>query len=415
MAVFKPFKAVRPYPEYASEIASLPYDVMDSNEAREEAKKHPLSFLHVEKPEIDLDPSIDLYDDRVYAKAKENLYKYIHDKLMLQDDKPAFYVYKQVMDGRPQIGLVGLASIDDYINNKIKKHELTRAEKEADRIRHVDTCNAHSSPVFFTYRHQDLIDKAVSATIATTKPVYNFISDDGIGHALWIIDDMDVIHTIQAAFSNMESLYVADGHHRTASAVRVGQMRREQHPNYTGDEEFNYIMAVIFPDNQLKIMDYNRIVKDLNGNSKQQFIEKVKKSFDIVEFGKSPYHPESTHTFSMYLDGLWYKLTAKAGSWDDKDTVKSLDVSILQNNLLHPILGIEDPRRDKRIDFVGGIRGLKELQARVDSGIETVAFAMFPTTMGELIQIADESKIMPPKSTWFEPKLRSGLFIHLID
>lgn len=415
MAVFKPFKAVRPYPEYASEIASLPYDVMDSNEAREEAKKHPLSFLHVEKPEIDLDPSIDLYDDRVYAKAKENLYKYIHDKLMLQDDKPAFYVYKQVMDGRPQIGLVGLASIDDYINNKIKKHELTRAEKEADRIRHVDTCNAHSSPVFFTYRHQDLIDKAVSATIATTKPVYNFISDDGIGHALWIIDDMDVIHTIQAAFSNMESLYVADGHHRTASAVRVGQMRREQHPNYTGDEEFNYIMAVIFPDNQLKIMDYNRIVKDLNGNSKQQFIEKVKKSFDIVEFGKSPYHPESTHTFGMYLDGLWYKLTAKAGSWDDKDTVKSLDVSILQNNLLHPILGIEDPRRDKRIDFVGGIRGLKELQARVDSGIETVAFAMFPTTMDELIQIADESKIMPPKSTWFEPKLRSGLFIHLID
>jgi len=415
MAVFKPFKAVRPYPEYASEIASLPYDVMDSNEAREEAKKHPLSFLHVEKPEIDLDPSIVLYDDRVYAKAKENLYKYIHDKLMLQDDKPAFYVYKQVMDGRPQIGLVGLASIDDYINNKIKKHELTRAEKEADRIRHVDTCNAHSSPVFFTYRHQDLIDKAVSATIATTKPVYNFISDDGIGHALWIIDDMDVIHTIQAAFSNMESLYVADGHHRTASAVRVGQMRREQHPNYTGDEEFNYIMAVIFPDNQLKIMDYNRIVKDLNGNSKQQFIEKVKKSFDIVEFGKNPYHPESTHTFGMYLDGLWYKLTAKAGSWDDKDTVKSLDVSILQNNLLHPILGIEDPRRDKRIDFVGGIRGLKELQARVDSGIETVAFAMFPTTMDELIQIADESKIMPPKSTWFEPKLRSGLFIHLID
>jgi uncharacterized protein (DUF1015 family) len=414
MAVFKPFKAVRPYPEYAAEIASLPYDVMDSDEARIEVGKHPISFLHVEKPEIDLDPGIGLYDDRVYAKAKENLYKYLSDKQMFQDEKPAFYVYKQTMDGRPQIGLVGLASIDDYLNNRIKKHELTRADKEADRIRHVDTCDAHSSPVFFTYRHQQVIDDVVQHIITETKPVYDFISDDGIGHALWVMNSEEDIRKVSDAFKGMENLYVADGHHRTASAVKVGQMRREQHPDYTGDEEFNYIMAVIFPDNQLHIMDYNRIVKDLNGNDREQFMAKVKEKFHIEEYGTEPFHPQATHTFGMYLGGLWYKLTAIPGTWNADNVVESLDVSIMQNNLLHPILGIEDPRRDKRIDFVGGIRGLAELQRRVDSGREAVAFAMYPTSMDELINIADAGEIMPPKSTWFEPKLRSGLFIHLL-
>lgn len=414
MAVFKPFKAMRPYPEQAAEIASLPYDVMDSDEARIEVKKHPKSFIHVEKPEVDLPLGTDLYDDKVYAKAKENLYSYLQNNLMFQDTKPAFYIYKQTMNGRPQIGLVGLASIDDYINGKIKKHELTRAEKEADRIRHVDTCNAHSSPVFFTYRHQHTIDSVVNKVISADQPVYDFDSDDGIGHALWVMNQADDIKAVEEAFQAMECLYVADGHHRTASAVRVGMMRREQQPDFRGDEEFNYIMAVIFPDNQLHIMDYNRIVKDLKGHSKEQFLEAVAKKFSIEPKGSKPYHPEGTHTFGMYLDGVWYKLTAIDGSWDNTNVVESLDVSIMQNNLLHPILGIEDPRRDKRIDFIGGIRGLEELQKRVDSGKEAVAFAMYPTSMNELINIADAGEIMPPKSTWFEPKLRSGLFIHLL-
>jgi len=415
MAVFKPFRAVMPYPKYAKEIASLPYDVMDSDEAREEVKKHPLSFLHVEKPEVDLDKNIDQYDEKVYAKARENLFKYISDKMMFQDDNPAYYIYKQVMDGRPQIGLVGLASIDDYLNNRIKKHELTRAEKEADRIRHVDVCDAHSSPVFFTYRHQKAIDVVVDSVMSGTEPVYDFVTDDGIGHTLWVMNREDDIRVIGSAFEALEYLYVADGHHRTASAVKVGTMRREQNHNYKGDEEFNYIMSVIFPDNQLKILDYNRIVKDLNGNSPDKFLSKVEEKFVIEEKSSEPYHPEQTHTFGMYFSEKWYKLSARPGTWDETNVVQSLDVSILQNNLLNPILGIEDPRRDKRIDFVGGIRGLGELQTRVDSGREMVAFTMFPTSIDELINIADAGEIMPPKSTWFEPKLRSGLFIHLLQ
>ncbi len=414
MAVFKPFKAVRPYPEYASQIASLPYDVMNSDEARIEVKKHPLSYIHVEKPEVDLPPEISLYDEKVYAKAKENLYNYLQNKQMFQDTKPAFYIYKQTMDGRPQVGLVGLTSVDEYNAGIIKKHELTRADKEADRIKHVDTCDAHSSPVFFTYRHQVVIDNVVNKIMANTRPVYDFVSDDGIGHALWVMDNDDDEKIIQDAFAAMQYLYVADGHHRTASAAKVGLIRREQYPDYTGDEEFNYFMAVIFPDNQLHIMDYNRIVKDLNGNTKEEFLQKVREKFTFAEKGNAPYHPDHTHSYGMYLDGMWYKLEPRQGSWDNTNVVEALDVSILQNNLLHPILGIEDPRRDKRIDFVGGIRGLAELQKRVDSGTEKVAFAMFPTSMDELINIADAGEIMPPKSTWFEPKLRSGLFIHLL-
>lgn len=415
MATFKPFKAVRPVPDKAQAIASLPYDVMDSDEARAEVKKNPLSFIHVEKPEVDLPEGIDLYDPKVYAKAKENLYNYINDRHMIQDEKPMFYIYRQTMDGRSQFGLVGLSSVDEYMDGTIKKHELTRAEKEADRIKHVDTCDAHPSPVFFTYRHQEAIDDVVRKVCENNQAVYDFISDDGIGHTLWLMDDPSDIKAIEDAFAKLPYLYVADGHHRTASAAKVGLLRREQYPNYTGEEEFNYFMTVIFPDNHLKIFDYNRVVKDLNGNSSAEFLNKVREKWNVEEVSAgSSFNPSHLHQMSMYLDGKWYFISPKSGTWNEKDVVENLDVSILQKNLLHPILGIEDPRTDKRIDFVGGIRGLSELVKRVDSGKEKVAFAMYPTSMDELIGIADAGQIMPPKSTWFEPKLRSGLFIHLL-
>lgn len=416
MATFKPFKAVRPLPEKAQAIASHPYDVMDSDEALIEVKKNPLSFLHVEKPEVDLPAGTHLYDPAVYAKAKENLYKYITDGHMFQDDKPMFYIYRQTMDGRGQYGLVGLSSIDEYYDGTILKHELTRADKEADRIRHVDTCNAHPSPVFFTYRHQAVIDETVEKIVKGTKPAYDFISDDGIGHTLWLMDDADDIATITGAFAKLRHLYVADGHHRTASGARVGIMRREQFPDYTGEEEFNYTMAVIFPDNQLKIFDYNRVVIDLNGNTTEEFFQKVGENWDIQEVpAGQDFAPSHLHQVSMYIEGKWYFISPKKGSWKEADVVENLDVAILQNNLLQPILGIEDPRTCNRIDFVGGIRGLGELVNRVDSGREKVAFAMYPTSMDELLSVADAGRIMPPKSTWFEPKLRSGLFIHLLD
>lgn len=415
MATFKPFKAVRPIAEKARDIASLPYDVMDSEEARIEVAKNPLSYIHVEKPEVDLPLGTSLYDPAVYAKAKENLYKYISDGHMQQDNKPMFYVYRQVMNGRSQIGLVGLASVDEYMDGIIKKHELTRAEKEADRIKHVDCCDAHPSPVFFTYRHQEVIDSTVNKVMAAKAPEYDFVSDDGIGHSLWTMDDPSDIRIIESAFADLPYLYVADGHHRTASAAKVGLLRREQYPDYTGEEEFNFFMTVIFPDNQLKIFDYNRAVHDLFGNTKAEFMAKISKEWDVnpVAAG-AEFAPKSLHQVSMYIDGAWYYISPKAGTWDKDNVVENLDVSILQNNLLHPILGIEDPRTDHRIDFIGGIRGLGELVRRVDSGREAVAFAMYPTSMDELIGIADAGEIMPPKSTWFEPKLRSGLFIHLL-
>ena len=415
MATFKPFKAVRPVPEKAAHIASLPYDVMDSDEARAEVAKYPLSFIHVEKPEVDLPLGTDLYDPAVYAKAKENLYGYITRGDMKQDEKPMFYIYRQVMDGRAQYGLVGLASVDEYMDGIIKKHELTRAEKEADRIKHVDICDAHSSPVFFTYRHQSVIDELVELITRSSIPVYDFVTDDNIGHTLWTISNPEHIATIQKAFGEMPYLYVADGHHRTASAAKVGLVRREQFPDYTGEEEFNFFMTVIFPDNQLKIFDYNRVVKDLNGLTRDEFFAKVGEKFEITLMSEDePWRPTKLHEVAMYIDLKWYRIVPKAGTWDEANVVENLDVSILQSNLLHPILGIEDPRRDKRIDFIGGIRGLGELVKRVDSGREVVAFAMYPTSMDELIGIADAGEIMPPKSTWFEPKLRSGLFIHLL-
>ena len=416
MAVFLPFKAVRPIPGKAAAIASLPYDVMDSDEARAEVARNPLSYIHVEKPEVDLPEGTNLYDPAVYAKAKENLYAYINRGDLKQDDKAMFYIYEQIMDGRSQIGLVGLASVDEYMDGTIKKHELTRADKEADRIKHVDTCDAHSSPVFFTYRHQDVIDNTVAHIMRSTDPVYDFTSDDGIKHILWLVKETADIQTITDAFAKMRYLYVADGHHRTASAAKVGLLRREQFPNYTGKEEFNNFMTVIFPDNQLKIFDYNRVVKDLNGMSSEEFMAKVGESWDIAKKSTTePYHPQKLHEVAMYLDGVWYCITPKAGTWNESNIVGNLDVSIMQDNLLHPLLGINDPRTDKRIDFIGGIRGLGELAMRVDSGREKVAFAMFPTSMDELIGIADAGEIMPPKSTWFEPKLRSGLFIHLLS
>lgn len=415
MPVFRPFKAVRPIPEKAKAIASPPYDVMDSDEARKMVKGNPLSYLYVEKAEIDLPEGTNLYSDEVYNKAKENFYKYLEDGNMIQDEKPAFYVYRQIMDGRVQIGLVGCASTEDYVNNIIKKHELTRADKEADRIRHVDTLNAHASPVFFTYRHREGIDAVVNKTVETT-PEYDFVSDDGISHTLWVMSDPQDIEKITSAFADMDYLYVADGHHRTASAAKVGLLRKEANPKHTGEEEYNFFMTVIFPDNHLHIMDYNRVVVDLNNHTQEEFFQKVKEKFDLEPYDQEgPYHPEAKHNFGMYIDKKWYKLTAKEGTFDANSPTKSLDVSILQLNLLHPILGIGDPRTDQRIDFIGGIRGLKELEERVDSGREVVAFSMYPTSIQELMNIADAGETMPPKSTWFEPKLRSGLFIHLLD
>ena len=412
MATVKAFRAIRPAPELAHKVAALPYDVMDSIEAREMVKGNPYSFLHVDKAEIDLDPSIDLYDKRVYEKARDNLREMIKDGVFQQDEKNCLYIYKQVMKGRVQTGLVGCTSIDDYMNNIIKKHEYTRADKEQDRINHVDYCNANTGPIFLTYRASKEINEIVGNWMADHKPVYDFVSDDGIGHTVWVIDGDDAIQRLEERFRAVDYLYIADGHHRSASAVKVGLKRRESFPDYKGDEEFNFFLSVLFPDEQLYIMDYNRVVKDLNGNSAEEFLKKVGEKFDIEEYtGEGQFRPTVRHTFGMYMDGKWYKLTAKAGTYNEEDPVDRLDVSIMQNNLLDPVLGIKDPRTDKRIDFVGGIRGLGELERRVNAGMK-VAFSMCPTTIKDLMSIADAGKVMPPKSTWFEPKLRSGLFIH---
>jgi len=416
MSIIRAFKAVRPTPQLAEKVAALPYDVMNSEEAREMVVGNPYSFLHVDKAEIDLDPSIDLYDTRVYEKARDNLNQMISDGVFLQDEAACLYIYKQVMNGRAQIGLVACASIDDYMNNVIKKHELTRADKEQDRINHVDYCDANTGPIFLTYRANESVDAIVAAIMESKSPVYDFTSDDGIAHTVWVIDDPAVIDTLCTEFAGIENLYIADGHHRSASAVRVGAKRRASNSSYNGNEEFNYFLSVLFPDNQLYIMDYNRIVKDLNGYSKEEFLNKVSETFAITPYnGAGVLKPERKHTYGMYLDGSWMLLEAKEGTFDALDPVARLDVSILQNNLLHPILGIGDPRTDKRIDFVGGIRGLKALSDRVDDGSMSVAFSMYPTTMDDLMDIADAGAIMPPKSTWFEPKLRSGIFIHKLS
>ena len=411
MAVFRPFAAVRPLPDYAAQVAALPYDVMSSAEARELAQGNPNSFLHVDKAEIDLDPSIDLYDARVYEKARENLEKLVSDGICAQDQKPCFYIYRQIMEGRAQTGLVGCASIDDYRSNTIKKHEFTRADKEADRIRHVDACDANTGPIFLACRPQAKLHTILEDWKAAHAPVYDFVQD-GVRQTVWVVDDDSAIVRLTETIAKIEALYIADGHHRAASAVRVGEMRREATPGYTGEEEFNFFLAVHFTRDELAIMDYNRGGKDRNGYTQAEFLQKIGEKFEVSAYeGEGAFHPEQSHTFGLYLGGKWYRLAAKAGTFPEGDPVASLDVSILQENLLGPVLGIGDPRTDKRIDFVGGIRGLGELEKRANSDM-LLAFSMCPTTLEELMAIADAGKVMPPKSTWFEPKLLSGLFIH---
>jgi len=414
MAVVRPFKGIRPQKELVDKVAALPYDVMNTEEAREMVKGNPYSFLHVDKAQIDLDSSINQYDKSVYEKARENLYSMIDEKVYIRDNESCMYIYRQIMDGRVQTGIVGCTSIDDYMKDIIKKHEHTRAEKEQDRINHVDYCNANTGPIFLTYKNVSEIDKIV---IEWTKkePEYNFVSEDGITHIVWVINDKNTVDKLENLFKEVKYLYIADGHHRAASAVKVGQLRREQNPQYTGEEEFNFFLSVIFPAEDLYVMDYNRVVKDLNDLSTEEFLSKVSEKFDMEAYNCcNQYKPEEKGTFGMYLDKKWYKLTAKKETFDEKDPVASLDVSILQNNLLRPLLGIEDPRTSDRIDFIGGIRGLKELEKRVDNGMK-IAFSMYPTSIVELMNIADAGEVMPPKSTWFEPKLRSGIFVHELE
>lgn len=405
MAIVKPFRGYRP-DGHAEQIACPPYDVINSREAREMAKGNPLSFLHVEKPEIDLSENVDLYDEQVYAKGRENLDKFIARGILKQDRKPCFYIYAQTMDGRTQYGLVAAVSAEEYDKGIIRKHELTRKDKEEDRTRHVDTLGATTGPVFLTYPHQQEMDDLVNALIQNP-PHYKFTTPDGIGHTFWVMHEDKDIDRVIKIFDALPVLYIADGHHRSASAANVARKRKAANPHHTGQESYNFFLAVIFPAEQLYVMDYNRLVKDLNGLSKEAFLQKIAPKFDVQPTGKAK--PEARHQFGMYLDGQWYTLSAKEGSFDAQDPVKALDVSILQDNLLAPVLGIGDPRTDKRINFVGGIRGLKELQKRVDSGEYKVAFSMYPTSMEELMKVADAHLIMPPKSTWFEPKLRSGL------
>lgn len=409
MATMRPFRAFRPSKENQALIPALPYDVMNTKEAIEMVKGNDISFLHVDKPEIDLPEGTDPYAPEVYAKAKENLDSLENSGALIQDEKPCFYIYKQVMGSRSQVGLVGCASIDDYMNNIIKKHEKTLAKKEQDRIRHVDTCNANTGPIFLTYRKNSILNMAISLWINEHEPVYDFTYDN-VNQTVWLVDDNEVIEIIASAFGNVEYLYIADGHHRCASAVHVGEMRRRENPEYTGDEEFNYFLCVAFPDEELEIMDYNRVVKDLNGYSPDELIKKIEESF-LVKKENNAYPPYKKHTFGMYMDKEWYSLTAKEHIIDETNPVAKLDVSILQNSLLEPILGISDPKNDDRIDFIGGIRGLTELELRAKTDMK-LAFSMYPTTIEELMEIADAGEIMPPKSTWFEPKLLSGLFIH---
>lgn len=413
MAVLKPFKAVRPKDEYASQVGALPYDVMNSEEAREMVKDKPYSFLHVDKAEVDLPQGIDIYSAEVYEKAKENLDALSENSICKQDEKPMLYIYRQIMNGREQTGIVGCTAVDDYINNVIKKHEFTRADKEADRIRHVDTLDANTGPIFLTHRENKTVSGITENWKNTHTPCYDFVSDDGVSQTVWVIDDTEVIDTLVKEFAEIPYLYIADGHHRCASAVRVGQRRRGE-GEYDKNAEFNFFLSVIFPCDQLKIMDYNRVIADLNGNTSEEFIAKMSEKFVVEEAETSPYAPQERHTFGMYLDNKWYKVTAKPEFINENDPVLCLDVSILQNNLITPILNITDPRTDKRIDFVGGIRGLGELERRCKEGMK-LAFAMYPTSLNELMDIADAGQVMPPKSTWFEPKLLSGLFIHKLS
>ncbi|MBE5940373.1 MAG: DUF1015 domain-containing protein [Lachnospiraceae bacterium] len=409
MATIKPFKCIRPAKDVASKVAALPYDVYNREEACEVVKGNELSFLNIDRAETQFDSSVDTYDEKVYAKAKELLDKRREDGTFVEDKGECYYIYELTMDGRAQTGLVACASIDDYKNNVIKKHENTRADKEADRIHHVDTCNAQTGPIFLAYRANAVIREIID-NVKKESPLYDFVSDDNIKHRVWKIEKDADNKTIMDEFKDIDSIYIADGHHRAASAVKVGFKRREENPDYDGTEEFNFFLSVLFPDEELMIMPYNRVVKDLNGYSVSEFLDKIGENFEIEEKGSEPYGPEVKGKVGMYLEGKWYSLTAKESVLSD-DPVDGLDVSILQQYLLTPVLGIGDPRVDKRIDFIGGIRGLKELERRCNSDMK-VAFSMYATSIGELFAVSDAGLLMPPKSTWFEPKLRSGLFIH---
>jgi uncharacterized protein (DUF1015 family) len=415
MATIKPFKGLRPKEEFAEKVSSPPYDVLSSDEARELVKENPYSFLHVVKPEVDLAPSIDLYDEQVYLKGKENLEKLRHEGYLQQDDQPCFYLYKLKMGDHVQTGLVAVASVEEYQCNKIKKHEHTRLDKEKDRAKHITILNAQAGPVFLTYRANERINALIEKA-QSKQPVYDFTAEDGIQHTFFVIDDHQTIRAIQNGFAALDCLYVADGHHRSAAAARVRTARKETNKTHTGKEEYNFFLTVTFPHDQMYIMDYNRVVADLNKRTAQEFMEKLGEKFEVEETGKTgnPHKPEQQHHFGMYLDGTWYRLIARSGTFDEDDPVRRLDVSILQENVLDPLLGISDPRKDKRISFVGGMRGLNELERLVDSKNCRVAFSLFPTSIEELMEIADAGKVMPPKSTWFEPKLRSGLITHLI-
>ena len=416
MAIVKPFRGLRPPKEIVKQLASRPYDVLNSTEARNEAKGNPYSLLHVTKAEIDLEQGIDEHSEAVYQKVVENFNLFRNNGWLKQDDVEKLYIYAQTMQGRTQYGIVGCCHIDDYFNNVIKKHELTRKDKEDDRMIHVRITNANVEPVFFSYPSNNELDGIISSYVSLHDPVYDFVAEDGFGHHFWIIDDKVLINRIVEIFrDDIPGLYVADGHHRTAAAARVGLEKKSNNPMHNGTEEYNYFMAVIFPDNQLKIIDYNRVVKDLNGLSDIEFLAKLSETFNIQNKGSEIYKPCCLHNFSLYLGGNWYSLTAKEGFYNNNDPIGVLDVTILSNLILGPVLNITDLRTSKRIDFIGGIRGLGELKSRVDSGEMKAAFALFPVSMQQLIDIADSGNIMPPKTTWFEPKLRSGLVVHLLD
>ncbi len=415
MAVLKAFKGIRPPKELAKDVASRPYDVLNSKEARVEAKGNQYSLLHIIKPEIDLPEEIDVHAPEVYKKAAENFNKFKDERWLIQDKDEHLYIYAQTMNGKTQYGIVGCAAVDDYINGVIKKHELTRPDKEEDRMKHVRINNANIEPVFFSFPAVKEIDDIIEKFVAENNPEYDFVAEDSIGHHFWVIKDKSIINRIIELFAEIPATYVADGHHRTAAAALVGKEKRENNPTHKGDEEYNFFLAVHFPDNQLSIIDYNRLVIDLNGLSREEFLGKLNKQFKVEDKGSEIYKPDRLHNFSMYLDGKWYSLDAMKDTYDDNDPIGVLDVTVLSKYVLDEILGIKDLRRDKRIDFVGGIRGLGELKKRVDSGEMEVAFALYPVSMKQLIDIADTDNIMPPKTTWFEPKLRSGLVIHALD
>ena len=416
MATIRPFKGIRPPKELVEKVESRPYDVLSSEEARAEAGDNEMSLYHIIKPEIDFSPETSEYDPKVYEQAARNFKKFQDKGWLVQDEKPAYYIYAQTMNGKTQYGLVVGAFVEDYLNGTIKKHELTRKDKEEDRMKHVRVNDANIEPVFFAYPDNKVLDELINKYVKNNAPEYDFIAPiDGFGHQFWVISDANDIDVITKEFAKMPALYIADGHHRSAAAALVGAEKAKNNPNHKGDEEYNYFMAVCFQASQLTILDYNRVVKDLNGLTSAQFLEKLEKNFDVQRMGKEIYHPTGLHNFSLYLDGEWYSLTAKKGTYNDADPIGVLDVDISSRLILDEILGIKDLRTDKRIDFVGGIRGLNELKERVDSGEMKMALALYPVLMQQIMDIADSGKIMPPKATWFEPKLRSGLVIHKLS